>query len=183
MAPLVPGIPGIGTNGSKHWNGNRNYSVKWHRHLSFQVEHGRSAQILLTGQFVGRLSLLGFDLCEVGSTLAPHLDQHLCLSQQQVCLTLFLLSHRDRPLVVQGVDPGLQGGDGRLVLLLSQGVAPHEHTRLGSLQGVHSAEAVEHRQRGIHAVVVIEGAHIGIAVGLRVDGASEVVLGSDAGIH
>ena len=105
------------------------------------------------------------------------------LSQQEGCLFHFLLSHRDHSFVVEGVDPCLQGGESRLVLLFAQGVAPHQHTGLGSLQGVQSAEAVEHGQRGIHAVVVIEGAHVGIGIGLRVDGAAEVVLGSYAGIH
>ena len=42
-----------------------------------------------------------------------------------------------------------------------------------------AAEAIEHGQRGIHLVAVVEGVYIGIGVCLGVDGTAEVVLPAD----
>ena len=47
---------------------------------------------------------------------------------------------------------------------------------------MHPVESVEHRQRGLEGITIIEGAHVGITVGLRVDGSSEVILYADIGI-
>ena len=48
---------------------------------------------------------------------------------------------------------------------------------------MHAAETVEHGQRSLQGVAVIKGVHIGIAVGLGVNGSSKVVLGTDVGIY
>ena len=46
-----------------------------------------------------------------------------------------------------------------------------------------TVEAVEYRQRGLQGVAIIKGTHVRIAIGLWVDGASEVILGTDTRIH
>ena len=60
---------------------------------------------------------------------------------------------------------------------------PHQHTRLGSLQRMQAAESVKHRQQCLNGVAIVKGAYIGVAVGLRVNRPSEVVLRTDVGIN
>ena len=67
--------------------------------------------------------------------------------------------------------------------MLSETGPAHQFAGLSSSQGMKPTESVEHGQRGRQLITIIKGTHIGIAVGLRVDGASEVILGANASIH
>jgi len=46
-----------------------------------------------------------------------------------------------------------------------------------------AVESVEHGQRGLQGVAIIKGTYISIAIGRRVDGSPEVILGTDVGIY
>ena len=46
-----------------------------------------------------------------------------------------------------------------------------------------TTESVEYWQRRRELITIIKGTHIGIAVGLWVDGTTKVILGTDVAIH
>ena len=129
------------------------------------------------------LCMLRLHQCHVGGTLASHLLQQACLTQQQLGFLQFLLSHSYHTFFIRHIDVCLQHIQRSLVLLLPQCLMPHQHTRLGSLQCMQTVETIKHRQRNLYGIAIIEGANIGIAVGLRVYRPSEVVLRTDVGIH
>ena len=130
----------------------------------------------LARQFVVGLRLLRFHHRHVGGTLAPHLFHEESLSEQQLRLLLFFLSHLDQSFAVGHLHIRLQHGDGRLVLLAAQSLTTHQYAGFRCLQRMQTAEAIEYGQGGLQGIDIIEGADIGIRIGLRVDGSPEVIL-------
>ena len=140
-------------------------------------------EALLAGQFVVGFCLLRHHLGHVSGTLTAHLLQHLRLPQQQRRLLHLLVGHPYQTFIIRHIGESLQHIEGRQVTLATEGRLSHQFAGLSRLQGMQTAEAVEQRQRRRHLVAVIEGAHVGITVGLGIYGTAVVVLGADACIH
>ena len=137
---------------------------------------------MLTDELVVGFGLLRLHLSHIRGTLPAHLLKQPCLFEQQLCLLHFLSGHFHQSVVIGHIGIGLQHIEGCLALTLKKCRLSHQFAGLGSLERMQTAEPVEDRQRGRQLITIIKSAHIGIAVGLRIDGTSKVILGTDIGI-
>ena len=127
-------------------------------------------------QLVFVSSKRGTHLRHIGIALLPHLSHHLSLTEQFTALIALLGGLADGALAIHEVHVSLIDLQRHVVLLSPYAAAPHCLVNLGKPQIVVSLQAVEYGQRRLQSVTIIECAHIGVGIGGRVDGATEIHL-------
>ena len=125
----------------------------------------------------------GAHLRHVGLALLPHLSHHLGLVEKGAALVALLRRLVHGPLAIHEVHVSLVHLQRHVVLLRLHGAAPHGDIGAGEAQLVVALQTVEQREGSLQTVAVVERAHVGVGVGRRVDGASEVELSRHRAVH